>query len=182
MRLFVGLQIPDTWTRAAGELLTQVPVPARSLIEPIPPGRLHVTLRFVGECSQATAARLERELNQIGPIDVVMELSAADSFSAPGGLVIWLGVRSPQLQSLTKRIDEVISRVDPTPRDHPFLGHLSVARSVRELSADELRDMKEAVANLPPPPPLATPIHSAFLFDSDTTINDAYRIVSEIGS
>lgn len=182
LRLFVGLQVPDTWTRAVDELVALLPVPARSLIETVAPQRLHVTLRFVGECSGATAVRLGRELDGIGSIDVTVELAEPGTFTtATGELVVWLGVHGPQLLSLTERIDQAISRLPIPERDHPFVGHMSVAHSVRTLSRYELRYMEEMITALPSPPRLSARLQSAFLFDTETADGDAYRVVSTLG-
>ena len=116
-RLFVAVWPPDEVLRE----LIALPRPAVDGVRWTKPERLHVTLRFLGECNEAevgaalAAARLPTARVTLGPH--VRRLGRGVLMVPAGGL-----------DNLAAAVEAAISKVGLPPPDHPFTGHLTVAR------------------------------------------------------
>ena len=120
-RLFIAVWPPDD---VVGEL-AEMPRPAIDGLRWTRPERLHVTLRFLGQCDEA---------------GVQTALAAADLPEAQvtlGPRVKRLGrsvlvVPAQGLDDLAAAVEAAIARLGLPPADHPFTGHLTVARYKRK--------------------------------------------------
>jgi len=136
MRLFVAVDI-DPETRAQlGEardamqaaLLTSR-VPPR--VTWVKPENAHVTLRFIGEASEATAIRIGAALKQ---------MTGATGFDVSwdrlGGFpndrrprVVWIGPRSADaLADLAQQVNDVLTPIVGPGESRPFAPHLTLGR------------------------------------------------------
>ena len=120
-RLFVAVWPPDDVVRA----LAGMPRPAIEGLRWTKPERLHITLRFLGRCDQA---------------EVQAALATADLPEARATLgprVKRLGrgvlmIPAQGLDDLAAAVEAAIARLGLPPADHPFTGHLTVARFKRK--------------------------------------------------
>ena len=88
------------------------------------PARLHVTLRFLGQCDES---EVEAAL-------AAADLPAARATLGPRAKRLGRGVLMIPVQGLddlAAAVDAAISQVGLPPPDHPFTGHLTVARFKR---------------------------------------------------
>ncbi|MXW94869.1 MAG: RNA 2',3'-cyclic phosphodiesterase [Acidimicrobiaceae bacterium] len=121
-RLFVAVWPPDEVLRE----LVAMPRPAVDGLRWTKPERLHVTLRFLGQCDEAevqvalAAARLPAARVTLGPRPRLL-----------GRGVLMVPVQG--LDDLAVAVEAAISPVGLPPPDHPFTGHLTVARFKRKL-------------------------------------------------
>ena len=119
-RLFVALWPPDDVVQR----LAAMPRPAVDGLRWTRPERLHVTVRFLGQCDEAAveaalaAADLPAARATLGPL--VERL---------GRGVVMIPVRG--LDSLAAAVEAAMARIGLPPPDHPFTGHLTVARFKR---------------------------------------------------
>ncbi len=160
MRLFVALEISDAWRAAARATLRAVSgalaadPPAARQLRPVDPALLHLTLRFAGEVDDGVAARIERELRAVPPIDLELELAPAGTFGpAARSAVLWLGVGGDLdgLRGLAERVDAAVERAGPPPDGGRFRPHLTLARVRRPATAAQRRAIAAAVVAAPPP-------------------------------
>ncbi len=120
-RLFVAVWPPEDVLRE----LVAVPRPAVDGLRWTKPGRLHVTLRFLGQCDEAevraalAATRLPAARVTLGP-----------RVKRLGRGVLMVPVQG--LDDLAAAVEAAISQVGLPPADHPFTGHLTVARFKRK--------------------------------------------------
>ena len=116
-RLFVAVWPPDEVLRE----LVAMPRPAVDGLRWTKPERLHVTLRFLGQCDEAeiqtalSAARLPAARAALGP-----------HVKRLGRGVLMVPVQG--LDDLAAAVEAAVSQVGLPPPDHPFTGHLTVAR------------------------------------------------------
>ena len=120
-RLFVAVWPPDDVLRE----LVAMPRPAVDGLRWTKPERLHITLRFLGQCDEAevqaalAATRLPAAQVTLGP-----------RVKRLGRGVLMIPAQG--LDDLAAAVEAAISPVGLPPPDHPFTGHLTVARFKRK--------------------------------------------------
>ena len=122
-RLFVAIWPPDDVRRQ----LTAMPRPAIDGLRWTKPERLHITLRFLGECSEAEAAAALRRVN----------FSAAPMTLGPtvqrlGRSVLMIPARGAD--DLAAAVTQATGHIGQPPPRRRFTGHMTVARFKRDPS------------------------------------------------
>jgi 2'-5' RNA ligase len=108
----------------------------------VPVKNIHLTLKFLGDISQANLEMLEGLLNtdvsRCAPFDVsVSKLGAFPSTRRPR--VIWVGVdEQAELGQLQRSLDESTTRLGYAPEERGFSPHLTLGRISRNASAAEV--------------------------------------------
>lgn len=116
-RLFVAVWPPATLV----DDLADLPRPSASGVTWTKPYRLHITLRFLGECDQDEALSTLKEASfpaarvTLGPIPQRL-----------GRSVIMLPAEG--VDELAAAVTDATRFVGDPPPDHPFVGHITVAR------------------------------------------------------
>ncbi len=153
MRLFLMIEVPDTWRAAAGAaqraLAGRVPP---GTLRPVAEAHLHLTLRYLGEVEEGAVPALGRELSAVAPVDVTLALGGAGSFGGPRRTrVAWLAVDSEggRLDALAGRVESAVVAAGATPRSERFHAHLTLARVVRGAEPETRRAVSEAAFALP---------------------------------
>ena len=125
MRLFVAIDPPEEIRQAVAAL-------CRGLegARWVPPGQLHVTLRFLGEVDPSGAARLAGGLGSMAQPSFPLRLAGAGRFPprrAPR--VLWIGLEPEErLGMLHFAIERRLEEAGFPPDAKPFSPHLTVAR------------------------------------------------------
>ena len=170
MRLFVAAAVSED-VRIASEAVGQE---LRRRIDPevraswIPAGKMHLTVRFIGEVEDRRVPAVIDALAPplpIAPFDVVFGGCGAFPPSGPPR-VFWIGV-DRGLDQLRQMHDEFNRRLLPQgflADDRPFNAHLTLAR-VTQVPRGSARTTREALAVLPVPA-LRSAVDRAILFQS----------------
>jgi 2'-5' RNA ligase len=126
----------------------------------VDPARAHVTVRFVGEVSEATAGDLQVAMRDpVGVPPFVARWNAVGTF--PGGRlprVVWLGATAGQEEfaRLAAAVDRRLAAVIGPGESRPFKAHVTVAR-VRDPGTGV--DWRRAVAGVSVPDTATTVDH-----------------------
>jgi len=140
MRLFVAIEPPPPMTTAAHALSEELRARI-SLLAPgarvtwVPPERMHVTVRFLGDLPQDQAAGVATVL--VPPLTVPafdVSVGAAGAFPAHGApRTLWVGLTGAddRLRDLEQEVSARLAAVGIPRERRPFRAHLTVAR-VRE--------------------------------------------------
>ena len=120
-RLFVAVWPPDDVVRA----LAAMPRPGVDGLRWTAPERLHVTLRFLGQCDEAEAA------TALGWANLPTARAALGPRVERLGRGV-LMVPAQGLDDLAAAVEAAIGRLGIPPPDHPFTGHMTVARFKRK--------------------------------------------------
>ena len=140
MRLFVAVEIGEALAARVAELSRALQRRAgdaapHGKVTWVPPDRLHLTVRFIGEIDDgraaAVGAALEPPLN-VAPFDLT--LAGAGAFPKSGSpRVLWVGVASgrEELVAAEREISTRLARLGIPEEERPYSPHLTLAR-VRE--------------------------------------------------
>ncbi len=124
-RLFVAIDVPED-QRLALQALYDESLPARWT----PLEQLHLTLRFIGDVPDATAALLEQTLATIQADAFSLRLRGFDVFpSRRKPRVLFAALQAPPaLFALQQDIEDAVVSLNLAPEDKPFHPHVTVAR------------------------------------------------------
>jgi 2'-5' RNA ligase len=125
IRLFVGLGLPEILSERLTGLRGQIP-DARWVL----PENHHITLRFIGEVDEETAADFDVALARIEAPPFEVTLYGVGHFESRGLVrALWAGVeRTPALDYLQARVETTCQRAGLSPEGRKFHPHVTLAR------------------------------------------------------
>jgi 2'-5' RNA ligase len=140
LRLFVGIGFPPELKLRLSLLCTGVPG-----AKWVDPGNFHLTLRFIGEIGEDTAADVDDALSRLRARRFTLQIAGTGVFGdKPRSL--WAGVeRTPELVGLRDKIEHSLIRVGLPPEPRKFAPHVTLAR-LRDPPLNQLRDFLTANA------------------------------------
>jgi RNA 2',3'-cyclic 3'-phosphodiesterase len=121
LRLFVGLALPPEAKLRLSPLCGGVPG-ARW----VDPDNYHVTLRFIGEVDEGTAADIDEALAEIRAPRFEVALAGVGHF---GVRMLWAGVeKNPALLHLHDKVESALVRLGQPPEGRRYAPHVTLAR------------------------------------------------------
>lgn len=115
----------------------------------VPPPRMHLTLKFLGDISGESAAAIEEQLlpclaERIPVPLIVQGLGAFPDSGHPR--VIWVGLQdtAEALSRLAQVVDTQLSKLGFPEEEKPFHPHVTLARVKKGKAHDLLADAQEA--------------------------------------
>lgn len=147
MRIFIALDIPAK----ARERLTKYMGRARKLAPEARWARgegLHVTLKFVGQVSDARVQQMKTALASVKTAPFAVRFGGVGFFpNAKAARVFWAGVDGgDELPRLASAIDAVLEKLGIAREERPYHPHLTLART----SARPLRELQTLLTGPPP--------------------------------
>ena len=130
MRTFIAIDLPEPLHLALAEA-------QRAFRSACPEARwtrpegIHLTLKFLGEISDAQLRQAVEALHAIGPISAFpVELKGFGFFpQARRPRVFWAGIEAPPaLAELAERVERAMEKVGFLREERPFTPHLTLAR------------------------------------------------------
>ncbi len=125
MRLFVSIDIPGSIQNKLAEIVPKAPCLRKTKKE-----QLHITLLFLGECSDVETESIINKLRGISfsPFELIVHKTGAfPNQNEPR--VIWAGVKKqPKLNLLQKTILNELSECKEQEGNHNFTPHITLAR------------------------------------------------------
>lgn len=141
MRAFVAINLPDPERVRLHASLA----PLRALSLPVrwlPPGSLHITLKFLGEIDEAQVARVEEALGQVAAEVTAFDIEAGGVGAFPNlsrPRVWWLGVKGHvRLTHAQSAVEAALASAGYRREERPFSPHITIGRtrpSARRLRA-----------------------------------------------
>jgi 2'-5' RNA ligase len=147
MRIFIALDIPAE-VRAR---LTEYMETARALAPDARWARvegLHVTLRFVGEISDARVPEMKNALAAVTSAPFAVRFGGVGFFpNARAARVFWAGVEGgDELPRLASAVDAALAKLGIAREEKPYHPHLTLARA----GARPLRELQPLLTAAPP--------------------------------
>jgi len=130
MRAFIAIDLPEPLHAALAEAQRVFHSACRDARWTRPEG-IHLTLKFLGEISDAQTKQVVEALAQIGPFEpFFVEVKGFGFFpQAQRPRVFWSGVTAPPaLTDLAARVEGRMERIGFAREDRPFSPHLTLAR------------------------------------------------------
>lgn len=132
MRTFIAIDLDDSLKRALEALAGELRLLARS-VRWIGASGMHLTLKFLGEISEADAARVSSVLEEVAPRHQIFGLVLEGTGTFPSGgrdpRVLWVGVASgPPLLALQEDIERELEKLGFEREKRPFHPHLTLGR------------------------------------------------------
>ncbi len=148
MRAFIAIDLPDPIRAALGKAQESL----RSLCSGARwtrPEGIHLTLKFLGEISDARVAQINEALSKAGPFEPFsVEVSGFGFFpNAKRPRVFWAGVAAPPaLAELATRIEAQMEKFGFAREERDFSPHLTLARFKDPRPQPELSSAAAAAA------------------------------------
>jgi len=130
MRAFIAIDLPEPLRAALAEAQHGFRSACRDARWTRPEG-IHLTLKFLGEISDAQTKQVVEALTQIGPLEPFsVEVSGFGFFPhAERPRVLWAGVVAPPaLAELATRVEGRMEKIGFAREDRAFAPHLTLAR------------------------------------------------------
>jgi RNA 2',3'-cyclic 3'-phosphodiesterase len=142
LRLFVGIEFPPELKLRLSLLCTGV-----AGAKWVDSGNLHLTLRFIGEIDEGTAADVDEALAELQARRFTLRLAGTGVFGGNRPHALWVGVeRDPELVRLRDKIEQALIRVGLAPESRKFAPHVTLAR-LRDPTVDQLGGFLSAHAS-----------------------------------
>jgi 2'-5' RNA ligase len=129
MRVFVGIDLEAEVRRGIVRFTDEV----RALAPDarwVNPESLHVTLKFIGEQTDARAKEIEGALQTVKGRGVEIAFGGCGFFpAARAARVFWIGIQSAALPQLAGDVEETLARVAVPREQRAYSPHLTVARA-----------------------------------------------------
>jgi 2'-5' RNA ligase len=124
LRLFVGIEFPPELKLHLSMLETGI-----AGAKWVDAGNFHLTLRFIGEVSEAVAADIDAALGRVRARRFTLQLAGTGIFGGGKPRALWVGVeRHPDLVTLHDRIEQALTRIALEPEPRKFAPHVTLAR------------------------------------------------------
>jgi RNA 2',3'-cyclic 3'-phosphodiesterase len=139
MRIFIALDIPQEIRTGMNEYMER----ARSFAPEARWARvegLHVTLKFVGEASDARVQQIKTALSTVKAIPFEVKFESVGFFPNPkAARVLWIGVNGGEaLAQLAATVDATLEKLGIAREEKAYHPHLTLARA----SSHPLRELQ----------------------------------------
>jgi RNA 2',3'-cyclic 3'-phosphodiesterase len=153
VRLFVAIELPDSWRDAAREARATIEtaLPDARLLRWVDPDLMHLTLRFLGEVDEGPVETLRERLDEIAPFDVAIAGGTPGTFGPPRRTqVVWLGVGGDvaRLEAVAREVEAAAVAAGLPPDERTFRPHVTLARVRREATPAQREAVARAVGAL----------------------------------
>ena len=161
IRVFVAIPLPGAVVADLVPLCNGLPGAKWTL-----PEQFHLTLRFIGEVAEARFADIAEVLAEVAAPAFELTVTGVGHFTTAGRpRVLWAGVaKSQALDTLARRIDQVLREIGLRGDSRGFMPHVALAR-LKDSPLERVRDFlarHEGLA-LPPYPVTAFALFSSVL-------------------
>lgn len=177
MRLFVALELPDTWKQALGRLQDEMRAGLGERfgdsvrVRWVKPDNIHLTLKFLGEVPTGDLPAIEHALAQAvsQPPDLSLSLAGVGSFEdrrAPRVILAGLGGETGKLNSLVEQIETWLSAAGWPREKRSFHPHLTLGRLPDGMDGATRRAVAGLTASFQPEAVPAWTVASVYLIRS----------------
>lgn len=97
----------------------------------VEPQNIHITIRFLGNITPATAKKIHEEMKQIQFIPFNVQIKGVGAFPNPNySRVVWAGITTgaDQLKNVFSQLEPRLQKLGFTPDTRGFSPHLTIAR------------------------------------------------------
>ncbi len=127
MRCFISIELPKEVTAEIKNI--QSDLESKNLFHGsfAKEENLHLTLKFLGEISNAQIEKVKLLLNEIKLRKFKASLGSLGIFNTKTPRIFWISINAQEIHDLKKEIDETLSKVFPKEKME-FASHVTIAR------------------------------------------------------
>ncbi|MDO5649028.1 MAG: RNA 2',3'-cyclic phosphodiesterase [Gallicola sp.] len=150
MRLFIGISLSEK-TKTQLHTLQKELKPYLKTASFTKKDNLHLTLKFLGDCSKEDKNRIIESLNSktfVGPFSI--DFINIDTFSNRKGKILWAGSKyNPSLQTLYSIVEETLSGLSFEKENRTYKAHITLARRIQwgEKRKREIKKITEDISS-----------------------------------
>jgi RNA 2',3'-cyclic 3'-phosphodiesterase len=137
-RYFISITLPQAIQKSVDQIL-----PDDQRWRKVKREQLHLTLRFIGEAESSRIDKIQESLKEMDLPAFNLKLKGVGFFPDDGTVrVIWQGVEiNSALMDFQQKVDEIVTDVMNSDREHSFLPHVTLARTKKRfLKSENLLD------------------------------------------
>ncbi len=149
-RLFVAIELPDY----IKEALLKLSETRRKGFHWVPPERLHLTLRFIGDFPGQFQPEIETALEDLSVEPFFLPVQGVGKFPPKGQPhAVWAGLGSghPHLFQLKKKIEDALFNIGIQPEKRIYHPHITLAR-VNHAAPETVRQFLKEFSGFEAPP------------------------------
>ena len=170
MRAFIAIELSEEIRNALFQIQSHLKYSGAD-VKWVEKDNIHLTLKFLGEISEAKVKEISDILDGIGKETGPFEITLKDIGAFPKidyPRVIWVGLDKGVKESaeLAVKVDEALSKIGFQKESRPFAAHLTIGRVRSPKNKEALKEKVES-CQLPPAKPQL--ISSVILFQSKLT-------------
>lgn len=142
-RVFIAIKLPEDICLRIDEFNAKNVLSKINNVKPVERENLHITIKFLGEISQAVIPKIIDELNRISKEfpQFKVKVKGIGVFPSPDvPRVIWVGAESSEIHIIKKSVDESLSRFG-FEKDEKFISHITIGRVKRGNPAEKLKEL-----------------------------------------
>ncbi|MBI4927050.1 MAG: RNA 2',3'-cyclic phosphodiesterase [Anaerolineae bacterium] len=149
IRAFIAIELPQPIQSRLGEIIQELKSSTPKALRWVPPGNIHLTLKFLGNVSPTNLTSLNQALSKTVSRHRSFEFSVAGFGAFPNKLrprVVWVGVAAPEeLELLHHNIDRETERLGYHSEDRNFSPHLTLGRVSQHASPVEVKQIADVL-------------------------------------
>jgi len=150
IRAFVAIELPDPILNCLDKVSLDLKKQLENVpIRWVPAENIHLTLKFLGDVSEANLEVLKKILKSIGSNHRAFEISVGGLGAFPKAQharVIWIGLEvPPDLISLQHSLEIEAGRLGYAHEERPFSPHLTIGRVSRNPTAGDLNKLSNVL-------------------------------------
>jgi len=131
LRCFVAIELPAALKETIGELTRGLRASCRN-VKWVPPGNLHLTLKFLGDTEESLIPEIREKLREAASSHQPFSIAFRGAGAFPDlrrPRVVWAGVQDSQaVVYLQQDVEKALSSLGFAPEVRPFSPHLTLGR------------------------------------------------------
>jgi 2'-5' RNA ligase len=171
LRLFIAVEIPHEIQQNIHQETAAIQKEIGGLVRWVPPGNMHLTLKFLGDVSTPNVDFLTQMLRtEAEGIDCFsFHLAGIGSFPSPKRpRVIYIGIQAPAaLVTLQRGIESASRRLGYPSEERPFSPHLTLGRVRQNATAADQQKIRRTLEGIQVDVLGTARVDSVHLFKSD---------------
>lgn len=152
-RAFIALEIP---TQTHQEISNQTASLRKNLdahtVRWVPPGNIHLTLKFLGDVSQTKIEQICEVLSDLAGRHEkhAFKISGLGAFpNTRRPRVLWIGIQAPEtLTALYQGLEASTAKLGFPPEKRPFNPHLTIGRVKQHIPPASMQSLQKALSSI----------------------------------